>query len=53
MKMVLKIMENNISLTEDIPIIIVTYLTLFLMLKDTTVTKMYGHHAYKNKYKEK
>ena len=38
--MVLKIMENNISLTEDIPIIIVTYADIISYVK--------GYHGYKN-----
>ena len=49
MKKVLKIMKKEISLTEDIPVVVVTYIDVISYVKSTTFTKMYGLIGYRNK----
>ena len=53
MVLALKIMEKEISLTKDIPIVFVTYIDVDIVSKDTMFTKMCGHNAYRNKCTEK
>ena len=47
--MTLEVIKSEISLTEDTPIIVVTYVDVISYVKDATFTNMCGPHAYRNK----
>ena len=47
--MTLEVIKIEISLTEDTPIIVVTYVDVISYVKDATFTNMCGPHAYRNK----